>query len=257
MSRSEISVVSSHGNAIKLAVAVLADAAGNDLAGVNAQLREAGFEITRYVPDLASQSPAPSALVVGSSQPITVPKVSGYTLSDGGIYMRDLEPAKDGRIPQLYMDDDYLRGSDGKPLILNFREAVKEVTKLNGGRSYGDGSEAALCKAIHDGTYQEGDRFVSWKADLNGRNMDGDSVCPRNLSALLKENDPAVSKIEKTLAKASGAGLWVVSGTEPRDDTSSVYHVRPRDGADLWHTKDVNIRSAVVLSRVRHAAPAA
>ena len=148
-----------------------------------------------------------------------------------------------------YAAPDFLRDETGRQLVLNFDEARDELTRRNGGKAYGDGTEMALCQAIENNTYRDGDLVLPPQELLSGRNVDeGDRVrAGENVYDLLDK--PALNKVKATISNGEGAQCWALSGSEHPDDTLIVSHVRLTDGDDNWFRKDGS-RSGVVPVRL-------
>jgi hypothetical protein len=178
----------------------------------------------------------------------------GQMVKGRGIYLGKWDPNNDGNIVYAYATPDFLRDTfTGKPLRRTFYEAVDELTLRNGGRKYGNGTETALRKAIKNGTYQDGDLALGPLEFYVGRNARGKSDRPGNNIYDLLRTAPAFDKILDTVNSSSGAGRWVVSGSE-HPDKPCVYHTSLTDGYVDWDYKD-HRRSGVIPVRVFRTAP--
>ncbi len=178
---------------------------------------------------------APARLQIGDHDPLR------------GVYLGGWEAAP-GHVVYAYADEDFLRDGKGKPLVLTFNEAVKELAKRNEGRSYGDGTESALRQAIESGAYRDGDRVLPPKELLHGCDARGNVTREtENIFALLKAGK--LPKIAAAVESRKGDECWAVSGSEHSGKASHVYYVRLTVGASVWGLKD-GPRSAVVPVRL-------
>jgi hypothetical protein len=148
-----------------------------------------------------------------------------------------------------YAADDFLRDGNGKQLVLNFNEALRELTVRNDGRAYGNGSEAALRQAIATGIYQDGDLALPPKELLHGYDVRG-NITRRGQKVFAFLKAGTLPKIADTIANGFGDQLWAASGSEPPFNTSSVCHVRLTDGDHGWTYKG-SYRSGVPLRLYR------
>ena len=206
-------------------------------------MAEAGFEIARFVP---RQTPTAEA---------SGPAATGQLVPGKGVYMGpwSFDPKYDP--VAIYSADDFLRDKSGKQLVLTFSEAVKELTSRNGGRRYGNGTEAALRQALREGKYKDGDLVLAPMEILNGRNAYRDTVRPGSNVVELMKVSPAFEKLLNAVNSSSRGGRWSVSGSGYPGNPSSVWHGRLTDGGDDWHGKDRG-RSGVVPARIfRGASP--
>jgi hypothetical protein len=228
--------------AVALAVAVLMKAALKDLPGLRAQLKAAALdELLGYLLPWK-----PSAESAG-------PQNIGQLVEGRGVYLGPwtFDPKRDP--VEAYSAPDFLRDRSGNQLVLNFREAVKELTGRNEGRCSGNGTEASLRQALSEGQYQDGDLVVAPMEFLNGRDAYGKTVRPDNNVCDLLRTTPAFETLRNAASGSSGDDRWSVSGSEPPASTSLVSHVRLTDGVVDWYNY-FNIRSGVVPARVFHRA---
>jgi hypothetical protein len=219
--------------AIAVAVAVLADAARKDFPSVEAQLKAAGFGITGYEP--VQGTPDLDACVASDI---------GAVIKGRGIYQGAWQPRRNGAIVHAYADTDLLKDASGQQMLLTWYAARDELARRNGGRRYGDGTEAALSAALSkssgtEGAYKDGDLVMGPQVLLNGRNVDGDKVRAQNTFDLLSgSKGDALKNISKTLRDArSDAGRWSWSCSKDRDYSSTAWAVRLSDGYADWISK--------------------
>ncbi|NDA64475.1 MAG: hypothetical protein EBX50_20970 [Chitinophagia bacterium] len=145
----------------------------------------------------------------------------GEIVDGKGIYLGEWDPNNDGKVIDVFVEDDFLRESSCIQSLFNFRAAVGELTRRNGGRSYGNGTDAAIRAAIKDDTYKDGDLFIPALEFITGRDAAGTELrSGNNIYALLK-TAPAFRTILDTLNRSFYGGRWVLS--------SSVAHTTAKD----------------------------
>jgi hypothetical protein len=158
-----------------------------------------------------------------------------------GVYL-GTDKAALGQVVHAYVAEDLLRNGNGRPLSLNFRGAVRELSERNG-RSYGNGTDRATKQAIVDGTYQDGDLVLPSKELLHGRDVMSETTRPgQNICAVLKAD-----KLPKIAAAITGNDdqLWAVTGSEHPYDTSLVCRVSLTGKGGAW--SDKHYSSSVVV----------
>jgi hypothetical protein len=226
---------------VEQAVAALTAAAERDLPSVEAQLKAAGFGITGYEP-LRGE-----------------PDIDGSTASDigtvvagRGIYHGAWQPRSNGVIVHAYSDTDFLRDTSGQQMLLTWRAARDELARRNGGRRYGDETEAALSAALSrpsgtQGAYKDGDLVMGPRVLLNGRDVDGDKIRAQNTYDLLSgPKKEAFKNVSATLRDAgSFYARWSWSSTEHRDYSSIAWAVRLSDGSDGWYNEGSHRRGVL------------
>jgi hypothetical protein len=218
---------------IEQAIAALTAAARKDFPGVEAELRAAGFGITGYEP--IQGTPNLDACIASDI---------GTDVEGRGIYHGAWQPCANGVIVHAYSDKDLLKDTSGKQLLLTWNEAGNELARRNGGRRYGDGTEAELRDALAkpagtNGTYQDSDLVMAPQLLLNGRDIRGEKVRSRNAFDLLgRSTGNAFKNIAETLRDAGSVnGRWSWSCSEARGNASGVRAVSLSDGNDGWDDK--------------------
>jgi hypothetical protein len=200
-------------SAVAGAVAVLADAAEKDPAGVKARLQAAGFEFAGY---RRPQEPRTGSYGFAAI---------GKLIAGKGIFVGGWEPK--GRTGRSLGQTFYvlaapqdLTDASGKKLLLRFDQAVEEVASRNGGRRFGN--EIELCEAIEDRSYR-GEWFIP----------------PREVARTLYDNKDrgALKGTFTTTASYPDCGDWYWSSTEYRGYSSNVWTVRFSDGNIDWNNK--------------------
>ena len=175
----------------------------------------------------------------------TLPKV-GEAVEGRGVYLGHWKAAK-GHVVHAYAADDFLRDAKGDQLLLTFNEACEEFATRNGGRRYGDGSEANIRQAITQGHYQDGDLILPPKSLLNGYDVQGNHTHPvGNIYTLM--NNGHLPKVAAAVRNGEGDQKWAISGSEHPVNASRVYHASLTYGGGHWINK-VCLRSAVVPVR--------
>lgn len=172
-------------NFIDLAIAGLKSAAANDPAAateITSKLAAAGF---RLPPSLAPSAPSFKGIAVGDLDPAR------------GVYLGTIDAGES--VVHAYAADDFLRDAKGQQLVLTFNEAVNELAKRNGGRSYGDGSDARIKYAIIVGDYTDGDLVLPSKELLHGRDVCETLVRPtQNIFDLMKSGKlPKIDRLPR------------------------------------------------------------
>jgi len=223
------------GIAIAAAVAVLADAAQNNLARVTSQLEAVGFKIAGYAP------PERNPQIAAGNTDL------GAMIEGRGIYHGAWSPCPNGVIVHAYSDTDFLRDTSGKQMLLTWYMARDELARRNGGRRYGNRSEAALSAALAkspatEGAYQDGDLVMGPQVLLNGADRNGDKVRGENTYDLLGgPKSEAFKNISQTLKDARSVNArWSWSCSEGRDVSYGMRAVRLSDGSDDWNGRDFN-----------------
>jgi hypothetical protein len=242
---------------VQQAVAALTAAARKNFPSVEAELRAAGFGITGYEPIQGTPN-------IDTSIAADI----GAAVEGRGIYHGPWQPRPNGVIVHAYSAADLLKEASGEQMLLTWYKARDEFARRNGGRRYGDGTEAALRDAVvkpagTQGAYQDGDLVMGPQELLNGFAPNGENVRKgRNTFDLLsRSKNTALNKLSKTLRDASGSdnGRWSWSCTEGRGNPFSVRAVRLPVGNVGWHSKD-NYRLGVLpfrFFRESHAVKAA
>ena len=178
---------------------------------------------------------------VKQAEPVTLPKV-GDAVDGRSVYLGGWAGV------HAYAANDFLRDAKGKQLLLNFAEATKEFANRNGGRRYGDGSEANIRQAIAQGHYHDGDLVLPSKELLHGRDENENTTRPdANIFALMSKG--ALPKVAAVAQNGKGDQRWALSGSEHLGFPSFVCHVRLADGGDGWDRK-AGSRSGVVPVRL-------
>ena len=204
-----------------------------------------------YLAELQRRNPAAFKAFLEQRKPVP-PELSGRGdfAEDRGVYV--------GKYAGLavYTADDFLRDGSGRQLVLNFDEARDELTRHNGGRAYGDGTEKALRQAIENGSYRDGDLVLPPKELLVGKDVYGDKVRPdENIFDLL--DAPSLSKIKSTVINGSGARKWALSSSssDPQhpDVPPYMYLAKLWDGGGYWLSRGY-CRAAVVPVRLYRGA---
>jgi hypothetical protein len=181
------------------------------------------------------------------------PQTIGQLVEGRGVYLGPWTFDPKHSPVDVYAAPDFLRDASGNQLILNFSEAVKELTRRNDGRAYGNGGEADLRRDLGEGRYRYGDRVLAPMELLNGYNAGGERVRPGGNVVELLKTSQAFEKLLDAVTNASGDGRRSVSASDFSINLSCVYHVvLPDDDVD-WDLKD-NGRSGVVPARVFHRA---
>ena len=217
------------GIAIAGAVAVLADAAQNNLARVASQLEAAGFRIAGYAPPKGNlQIAAPGNADIGAM------------IEGRGIYHGAWSPHSNGVIVHAYADTDFLRDGSGQQMLLTWYAARDELARRNGGRRYGNGTDAALGTALAkspgaEGAYEDGDLVMGPQVLLNGVDRDGKKVRSENTYDLRSgSKGEAFTNLSQTLTDAnSDDARWSWSCSGDRGHSSYVRAVSLSDGYDV------------------------
>jgi hypothetical protein len=216
--------------AIAVAVAVLADSAQNNLARVTSQLEAAGFKLAGFAPPKGNpQMAAPGNIDIGAM------------IEGRGVYHGAWSPRPNGVIVHAYSDTDFLRDVSGQQMLLTWYAARDELARRNGGRRYGDGTEAALSAALAkspgtEGAYKDGDLVMGPQVFLNGVDRKGSKVRAENTYDLLSgPKNEAFKNISQTLKDASSDnGRWSWSCSEAPANSSLMRAVRLSDGYGGW-----------------------
>lgn len=171
--------------AITGAISQLKRAAKTHLAHVKDQLVRAGLEI-------AGDTAEGTLIATGV----------GQLVPDRGIYHGPWQPRPGDPIVQAYSDEDFLKDDDNKDYAKDFDwwGANDGLTRQNGGRRYGEGTETDLCKALAKapgtkGAYLDGDRVLGPVVLLNGMQQHGSDWIRKaragwNTFDLLNGSDP-------------------------------------------------------------------
>ena len=176
------------------------------------------------------------------AQPVTLPKV-GDAAEGRGVYLGEW-----GGV-HAYAADDFLRDANGQKPFLTFNEAREELANCNGGRRYGDGTEANIRQAITQGNYRDGDLVLPSKELLHGRDVYGNTTRPEgSIYALMAKG--ALPKVTAAVQQGDEVDReWALSGSEHPGTTSLVYYARLTDGGCFWFSKHI-FCSAVVPVRL-------
>jgi len=215
--------------AVVKAIAVLADAARRDFPALAAQLKAAGFGITGYEP--SQEKPGTEAA-----------SDIGALIEGRGIYHGTWKAVPNGVTVYAYSDTDFLKDASGEQMLLTWYGARDELARRNGGRRYGDGTEAALGDALvepgTEGVYKDGDLVMAPLVLLNGVDRDGKKSRAANTFALLRgSKGDAFKSISNTLRNSSGFARWSWSCSELRDYSSHVLAVSLSAGLVDWNHK--------------------
>lgn len=106
----------------------------------------------------------------------------GALVKGRGVYLGPWQAGLRLPIVHVYMADEFMKAPQGmnngshERLNLAFNAAVKELASRNGKRMYGNGTEAALRRALKNESYVWGDAVLPPVEFLLGKNARGESV---------------------------------------------------------------------------------
>ncbi|MGB4101871.1 MAG: hypothetical protein WBK91_08210 [Alphaproteobacteria bacterium] len=208
---------------LRLAARILARAVKTDLAGVNVALREVGL---------------PPVDLEHNNQEFT------------WVPLRDLKSVG-SIVPQIQIASDFLRGADHNPLLLNFTQAVTELTRRNGTNYNIMDAELRNEFLIED--IKTAHPGKSWMYIPSAQSILNNEENSPSLLGLLKEKPELFKAIQHEITRCSDTNtlLRIVTNTTVPNQPHDVYHaVLVKGAASAGQKRGDQSRAYVVPCRI-------
>ena len=183
------------------------------------------FSLRAYFrPDLMAPPPPPSNLEI--REPAADQTVPFGTLKSGEKEIR------------LELVPSFLQNTSGAIVELTRKEAITAINGFNTGTTYGDGSEAEICKAVANGKFQDGSFFLARATDLR--------------EIAVGKTNPALQGIHAAINGEEPKHTWCVSSSN--QTTGEEVQVRLSDAKTAGFIPDREPSRVIVLRGFNQAA---
>ena len=116
--------------------------------------------------------------------------------------------------------------------FVTYKGANEEICKLNGGRNYKHGIEAA----VKDGTYVDGDYFIPTLPMVTGKNAQNETVSPTNIVDSVNKKDTSFQPLLNNSIGEYGRSCWTSTIGEGYGGEEGPCSVDIRTGDVFVHT---------------------